>query len=440
MKFGLLYHKPTQNLGDDIQSYAIAAQLPRVDCLVDRENINTFKDDDGEAVAVVMSAWWMWYKWNWPPSKYIYPLFVGFHYSDNVDAKQAGCPVGYDFLSGLGADYMNAYGPIYTRDYYTRDHLKEVGVDAEFGGCITITLPEQKKTEESGYIVLVDVNPKVEEKIRKEAAKKNIEVKTVTHDLSPADKLKPWGERMKTVEKVLTLYQNALCVVTRRLHCALPCLAMGVPVLLCMYTLKSIRFIPYYDWLYSCTNNQFLSGKTEYDVTNPPANKTLHLEYREALISRIKKFTGECEELRDVSADTLYRMKVPEIKITDWRIGQMKKTKEIWEEEFAKEESEIASLQESCRTHEKYEGLLKIKNREDTKFRKNIEKLEKNRKTPKKFTSKLKARAKRIILQERPETGYYEDIMVEYLRHMRVYYDYIKKLKEFAKEAEKVRL
>ena len=29
----------------------------------------------------------MWHKWNWPPSKYIMPLYVGMHYTDNELAQ-----------------------------------------------------------------------------------------------------------------------------------------------------------------------------------------------------------------------------------------------------------------------------------------------------------------------------------------------------------------
>ena len=40
MKYGVLMHKTTMNLGDDIQAYASAQFLPHVDYLVERENID----------------------------------------------------------------------------------------------------------------------------------------------------------------------------------------------------------------------------------------------------------------------------------------------------------------------------------------------------------------------------------------------------------------
>mgnify|MGYP000943183057 CR=1 FL=1 len=38
-------------------------------------------------------------------------------------------------------------------------------------------------------------------------------------------------ERMAKAEEILTLYQNAKFVITRRLHVTLPCLALETPVL-----------------------------------------------------------------------------------------------------------------------------------------------------------------------------------------------------------------
>ena len=61
-------HKTTMNLGDDIQAYASAQFLPQIDYMVQRENIDSFQSEHNEPVGVIMSAWWMWQKWNWPPA------------------------------------------------------------------------------------------------------------------------------------------------------------------------------------------------------------------------------------------------------------------------------------------------------------------------------------------------------------------------------------
>ncbi|MBQ7504978.1 MAG: polysaccharide pyruvyl transferase family protein [Ruminococcus sp.] len=336
MKYGLLMHKPTTNLGDDIQTYANMKLLPHVDYIINRENIYKFKPEDEKPIAVVMAAWWMWNKWCWPPSKFIYPLFVGFHYSDNKAAKQAGCPVGYRFLTGLGKKYLNSYGPIGCRDYYTRDNLRKIGIKADFTGCITLALPKQKRIKpEKEYVCLVDVAKPIEKKVRKQLENTDIEVKVITHNVLMADQLAAsFEQRMDKAEELLTLYQNAKCVITRRLHAALPCLAMDVPVLLAMKNPQSIRFNPYAEWLNYCIPIQYVNGEYEYDITNPPANPTVYREYRDKIIKSVEDFVEKCESLGDVAADDIDRLKKSSRSIAIWRNINMRKTAAIWEKEL----------------------------------------------------------------------------------------------------------
>ena len=68
MKYGVLWRKTTMNIGDDIQSYAQSVWLPQVDYMVDIEELDAFHSDNDEPVATIMSSWYMWQKWNWPPS------------------------------------------------------------------------------------------------------------------------------------------------------------------------------------------------------------------------------------------------------------------------------------------------------------------------------------------------------------------------------------
>lgn len=350
MKYGLLIHKPTTNLGDDIQTYANMKLLPHVDYIINREDIYKFKPVDEKPVAVVMAAWWMWNKWCWPPSKYILPYFTGFHYSDNKAAKQAGCPVGYLFLTGTGKKYLNNYGPVGCRDYYTRDNLRKLGIEADFTGCITLALPEQKRIKpEKEYVCLVDVAKPVEKKVREQLKDTDIEVKVITHTVLMEDQLAtPFEQRMEKAEELLTLYQNAKCVITRRLHAALPCLAMDVPVLLAMKNAKSIRFNPYAEWLNYCVPINYVRGECDYDITNPPANPTAYREYRDKIIKSVESFVKKCESLGDVDTDDIDRFKKSDISVAIWRNRKMKKTAEIWEKELNGDltEDEIAKNNE----------------------------------------------------------------------------------------------
>ena len=45
MKFGLMYYKRTDNIGDDFQTYAARRFLKHVDYYIDREAMNAFIPD-----------------------------------------------------------------------------------------------------------------------------------------------------------------------------------------------------------------------------------------------------------------------------------------------------------------------------------------------------------------------------------------------------------
>lgn len=329
MKYGVLYNQNNMNIGDDIQAFATARFLPHVDYYINRERLDEFYSENEEPVAVIMNAWYMWAKWHWPPTKYIIPKFVGFHYADHQLAKQPGSPFKYEFLHGIGGEYLKANGPIGCRDMFTMQQLQALGIDAYFSGCITMTLPKMKERSDKGkYICLVDLEPKVRDKMKKLLAKEDIEVRVITHNRERDMEL-PWAEREKQVIELLTLYQNARCVVTKRLHCSLPCLAMGVPVFIIKEMEDDIRFTPYYDFMYRTTVTKFMRDDYDYDFMNPPANKPDFLPYREKLIEEVEAFIAEMEkETRGVEA--LTKTSYTEEEVVRWRHDTMMQGMDAW--------------------------------------------------------------------------------------------------------------
>ncbi len=352
MKFGILYNKSNMNIGDDIQAYATERFLPRIDYYIDRENLDSFTPDSNEPVAVIMNAWYMWRKWNWPPSKYIHPLMVGFHYADHQLANQwYGSPLKYQFLEGIGGDYLNAYGPVGCRDKFTLGNLKKIGVKAYFSGCITMTLPKMPERENKGqYICVVDVVKKAREKFREDFGDK-IEIREISH-LRERDETIPWEERRKNVEELLTVYQNARCVITRRLHCALPCLAMGVPVLLVRGDEDDTRFDPYYDLLHRATVDEFMDGSVDYDYLNPPENKSDYKQYADSLTKNVTDFV-EAAKKETRSADELLRTTYTEQDVRNWRHDVMKNALEIWLDDDHKKHETDAQKSKDLRHLEK---------------------------------------------------------------------------------------
>lgn len=290
MNIGLLHNKGTTNIGDDIQSYALENLLPRVDTMVDRENMHTNEHFNNKPTATVMAAWFMGRKWQWPPADCLRPLFISFHYTDFTDYPYKYFRSEYEYISGPGAEYLNAWGPVGCRDLFTMEQLQKRGIEAYFSGCVTLTLPKQPVTKDAGkYVCLVDVPKAVEEKVRKIYKDTDKEIRVITHK-TPASGHLTQAHRRAEVEKLLTTYQNAYCVITRRLHVSLPCLAMETPVILVNTKMDPTRFRPYADWVTSMSPAEFLERDVTDLLLNPKPNKKDYLPYRENLIKKITEF------------------------------------------------------------------------------------------------------------------------------------------------------
>ncbi|MBE5859924.1 MAG: polysaccharide pyruvyl transferase family protein [Butyrivibrio sp.] len=327
MKYGVLWRKTTKNIGDDMQSYAASLWLPRVDYMVDIEDLDGFEVEDDEPVATIMSAWYMWHKWNWPPSKNLYPMWIGFHYDDIQRGRKRGMPCHFEYLeSGPGKEYLKKYEPIGCRDPYTQEELEKRGIKCYFSACVTLTLPKRKIVKpDKEYIVCVDVGSKVVEAVKKQVKGTDVEVKVLPPTRKEPSTDIPWEERKKEVESYLDIYQNAKCVVTKRLHCALPCLALETPVLLVRKSYTSPRFKPYMDWMKSTTPDRVIAGDYKAFLNNPDPNPSDYLKYRESLSKSIKEFLEEAQnETR--KASELVRTDYTEDDVLRWQNKVMKET------------------------------------------------------------------------------------------------------------------
>ena len=328
MKYGLLWYKKTKNIGDDIQTYASEQFIPKTNYMIDRESISDFKTKNGEPVAVIMNAWWMWKKWNWPPSKYIIPKLISIHMTDWT-VLNWGSPIKYELLKGIGKDYLNSYGPVGARDLDTLKTLKRYKIKSYFSGCLTLTLPKQKiiKTKKK-YICLVDVDDDIEQYVREKLCNKKIEIKILTHNLNDDNEKLTWKKRRENVEKLLKIYQNSQLVITSRLHVTLPCLAMEVPVLLINDDLQNNRFQPYIKLTHCLTKNEFLNNK--YDLLNPLKNKNDYLEIRNNLINEVNAFINEMKNRNDKPLENFILTKYSEEEKIKWQVELMKNTLDKW--------------------------------------------------------------------------------------------------------------
>jgi Polysaccharide pyruvyl transferase len=285
MAFGLITYSNTDNLGDEIQSLAAQRFLPRIDYLVDREQMNSFSTLPSETVSMILNGWYCYEPANWPPAPAICPLLISMHLAKIKTAD--GRVVRDVMLAPPAVEYLKKHGPVGARDLSTLKALEAAGVDAYFSACMTLTLERPPVDRDPHLLVLNDLPEKLISYIYWQTVSRHF---LITRHAG-------WTERdcrvrLKLAQDLLDIYARASCVVTTRLHCALPCLAMGTPVLLIDTGTEPERFESLIKFVHHCTMDAFMAKRSRYNISRPPANPDLHLPYRETLIRRASDFVG----------------------------------------------------------------------------------------------------------------------------------------------------
>ncbi len=310
-KFGLIVFKNTDNIGDDVQSYAASRFLPHIDYIIDREEVDSFVSDDKETVNCIMNGWWLSNRSCFPPSPYINPLPVSMHFR-NTEIN------GPTYLKGLATSWLKKYEPIGLRDDLVKKYLDEDEVKNYFSGCMTLTIPKEENVKKQNYICVVDLDEKIVKRIKEHT---NLKVVEICHDLDGKKNSKlSLEERLENVHKLLRKYQQARCVITSRLHSCLPCLAIEEPVLL-IYDDNNQdvvnRMNLYSKMCNSITKSECLkdSKLLEY-IDKPLSNPTHYLKYREDLIKKCQDFVNNAESLKvkDIEFEKYKEDKVKDLK------------------------------------------------------------------------------------------------------------------------------
>jgi hypothetical protein len=252
--YGLLTYLawPEYNAGDYIQSLAAARYLPKVDRYVNREKLNEYS---GIPLKLIMNGWFMHRPANWPPSEKILPLVTSFHLNSQVREPM---------LSQKSLDWFKKHEPVGCRDVYTLDVLGKAGVNCYLSGCLTSTF-ENEYNYRTNDIYFADALFRVpgwstsartprefikaiisgdlaklsqRNRLLKELFDEEVlkEAKSISH-YHPARHSEK--ERFSVAEDFLMKYATAKLVVTSRIHCAIPCLAFGTPVIFLHFGFKN---------------------------------------------------------------------------------------------------------------------------------------------------------------------------------------------------------
>jgi hypothetical protein len=284
--FGLLTYRLTGDLGDEIQSIAARRFLPSVDVRIDREQLHSFKGDDANPTKVILNGWFMHKPENWPPSKALDPLLISFHISDSAGLQGIRLRAADILLSEPNIRYLKHFGPVGARDLFTLRLLEKAGIDSYFSGCLTLTLIKPNVERRPDIMVLNDLPNEAVAAVRGRTTKKII-ITGHGHHAFPSEDVE---QRFREAERLLELYASASCVVTTRLHCALPCVAFGTPVLLLNTATDQERFLGLLDLVRNASLAEFLKSEKVYDLGSPPANPKAFLKLRDDLERTVRKF------------------------------------------------------------------------------------------------------------------------------------------------------
>ncbi len=285
-KYCLYKYPLSVNLGDQIQSLAARQFLPRLDYFINRDNLTV--PDSGGLFKLIANGWYMHADRGWPPqSERLSPLFVSVHITQ-LARRWFERP---DMVC-----YFQQHAPIGCRDLDTAEFLQSIGVDSYFTGCLTLTL--QKRTQpQTDRVLLIDCPKNL-------PASMPSAVRDRVHELSQEYsgplklRSKIWRRLglelehhlLDLAEQRLGELCSASVVVTTRLHCALPCLAMGIPVVFLTYNENDTRFGGLLQHLRHVPAKLFPEFAKQYPWECPEPNPDSHLTLSSSLRDRCVSF------------------------------------------------------------------------------------------------------------------------------------------------------
>ena len=217
------------NLGDYIQTISVKKALESLygqDLKFeqfDRDNLFYYKRQDGASAnppVCVMQGWFS-HTFAFLPNKDILPVYVGSHLTRAVQNFVIN-------LLALDPRYFAGF-EVGCRDLSTLDFCRRFKIGSYFSRCLTLTLPRRKDDPKNGRIFIVDMPDKLLRIIPKSIRANAVSI--------PQKALKLSGEiedeLIRSACGLLERFKSeASLVITTALHCASPCIAMGIPVVL----------------------------------------------------------------------------------------------------------------------------------------------------------------------------------------------------------------
>lgn len=285
-QFALLSHK-TRNIGDDIQSVAASRFLPRVDQFVERDLLASYAPE--QATKLICHGWFGTKPQNFGFGPGVDPLLLSMHISERSNFDKGGDAVAFATVlrsvPELKAE-LSRFGPVGARDLATLRLLRELGIEGYYSGCLTLTLERDPLLQRGGEIVACDVPDEIFARLREIS---NGPIRIIRHAIEPSHDER---QRLAEAERLLGIYQTAALVVTTRLHCALPCVAYGTPVLFLVHDFEAERFDGLLDLMQTVALREAGNLRRE-NLKVSLEQQQAHHDLRHQLIARVTTFIAK---------------------------------------------------------------------------------------------------------------------------------------------------
>lgn len=278
------------NIGDDIQAIAAAQFLPDATIYIEREFLGSFQYP--RRLPTLINGWFMRTArtgWNderpapersWPPPACVDPLIISIHLEPDFVSEA---------LSEEGIRFFRSCGSVGARDTFTHRVLEERGVPSYFSGCLTLTLENSYTNEDRDNIVyVVDLPSDLEKIIRRQC---KMPVVRLTHHGKEPGASSDNQYLLSRAEIVLEQYRRAQCVITSRLHVAMPCLAFETPVVLVHPDPDSdSRMGGLIELVRHCSARDVRKGRLPLDPDAPTPNASDYRKLRSQLTSTVTEW------------------------------------------------------------------------------------------------------------------------------------------------------
>ena len=228
------------NIGDHIQTISVANIIkklyPSLNCKFwDRDNLSNY---NGEKAFTVMQGWFSFeHCYSFMPNCNILPVFIGTHFTENTQEKIIR------FMEENPDYFKNKV--IGCRDNFTKEFFKSAGFEAYLSRCLTLTLPKRQSASGQDKIFMVDIPNEwlkyFPQNIVKDAVFKN--QRSLDPNKNDGYYYNSTDIYMQKAKEQLEMYKNqGKLVITTCLHCAAPCVAMGVPTVLIVNNSADCRY------------------------------------------------------------------------------------------------------------------------------------------------------------------------------------------------------